>query len=225
MKIGTVSGWWSTNIGNSFFQLAAEFILRKSGHQIISIPDFPGYYNVKTGNPKFSLDILSKLDLDWIVLHGPIFRKEYDRIVFDEIRKFKSNGGKIACLSAGMMHYDKNTMTYYKRWLEEVPFDFITTRDLASYEFLKYVNPAVYNGIDIAFFCNELYPKVKLDRAPFVVFNFDQINEPYIEPSIGHSDFFWRGEKFQIRHWQKDEPKTILNKLKPFYIAFIRNSY
>ena len=65
-RIGVLTGYWSTNIGNAFFQLGAQYALEQAlpGAHIFLIGDQPGYWNVAQGNPANALDYVKPLDLD-----------------------------------------------------------------------------------------------------------------------------------------------------------------
>ena len=180
--IVTVNGWWSTNIGNSFFQIGAEYLLKRAlpDYQILPISDLPGYWNVLEGNPKNSYIPVADVEADYVVFHGPLFRKEFDRISLEVLKKLHKRGVKIIILAAGMMHYDEQSVKYYEEWMSEIPIHLLTSRDSFTFNKVhKFANEAL-DAVDIAFFIKDAYPAPKLDVEEYVAFNFDQVPEPKI---------------------------------------------
>ena len=119
------------------------------------------------------------LDVDYYCIHGPFFRKEFDKIYLENIKKLKRRGVKIIGLGVGAMHYDEESIKYYNRWLKECDFDFISTRDELTYNFLKGRVRNLYNGIDLGFLIKFYKPQPNLiDNKKLICFNFDQIPEP-----------------------------------------------
>ena len=57
MRIASVKGYWSTNIGNSLFQISAEGIFNEIGVEVITVPDVPGFMNVKKEILKIILNL------------------------------------------------------------------------------------------------------------------------------------------------------------------------
>ena len=69
-NIAIVAGYWSTNIGNSFFQLGAEYLLHQvfPEDRVVMLSDQPGYWNVRLGNPANALGLLEHVALDYLVI-------------------------------------------------------------------------------------------------------------------------------------------------------------
>lgn len=224
MKVVTVEGWWSTNIGNSFFQIGSDVVMNKLGVQTTRIPDFPGYWNVNKGNPKNSLDFLNYFQSDLLILHGPIFRKEFDRINLKALKEYKARGGKIIILSAGMMDYSESKRAYYEKWLDELKIDLITTRDRQTFNFLKKKIKNVYDGIDIATYISDSIEPVKCKRD-FVVYNFDQIKEPkFVLGDKGELSFDFEGKTISTKGFKRSEPLKYYKKLEPFIQSLFKQS-
>lgn len=182
-KLTIVTGYWSTNIGNSFFQIGAEYILKEAFPQakVVLAPDQPGYYNVSRGNPKNAFIPLEHMPMDYMVILGPFLRPEYERIWGETIKKLSARGVRIMILSAGMMDYSEKMVEEARRWLDKVQPYVFTTRDEETYCNFADLAEYSFNGIDAAFFVSDLYDPVPLNTNEFVVFNFDKIPEPYVE--------------------------------------------
>ena len=161
MKIASVKGWWSTNIGNSLFQISAEGIFKELNAKVITVPDVPGFMNVKKGNPKNYFEFMDYLDVDYYCIHGPFFRKEFDKIYLNNLLKLKKRGVKLIGLGVGAMHYDASSISYYNQWIKECDFDLITTRDELTFNFLKGKVSKLYNGFDLGFLIKFYKPRKK----------------------------------------------------------------
>lgn len=187
MNIGIYCGYWSTNIGNSFFQLGAEYILQKAFPKatIFFIADEQGYINPAGGNPKNSFCPIDRQSLDYAVILGPFIRPEVGKIVVPTLQKLKKQGVKILAMGIGMMDYTKKTILYSAEILKEIQPDLFLTRDRETYDaFSKYVKNS-YDGIDLGFFSSDVYSGTGI-QGDYITLNFDQLPEPKIEE--GYSD-------------------------------------
>lgn len=208
MRIAVLAGYFSTNIGNSFFQLGAEHALRRAlpDAHIALIGDQPGYWNVEKGNHPNALDYAANLDVDALVVLGPVFRPEIEGILGKALRAQRKKGCKICVLAAGMMQYDQPTVDRCKRLLDDIqPFVF-TTRDRETFQLLGGSAQHAFDGVDVATFVSDLHKPFPTDLPPYLVLNFDQIPEPRFERTQpgAHADkhtrvFEWEGETWAAR--------------------------
>ncbi|MBS3027369.1 MAG: polysaccharide pyruvyl transferase family protein [Dolichospermum sp. DET50] len=177
-----VAGYWSTNIGNSFFQLGAEFMLRQAfpNDRVVLLSDQPGYWDVNIGNPPNSLDYLAHIDMDYLVIQGPYLRPEYPKIWEQTLRKLKERGIKIIVLSAGMMDYSQKMQEQAREWLTEIPPYVFITRDTETYKFFGDLATHAMDGVDVATFVSDLHHPLSTTLPPYIIFNFDQIPEPTV---------------------------------------------
>lgn len=222
MNIASVKGYWSTNIGNSLFQISAEGVFNELKMNVTTVPDVPGYMNVKKGNPKNYFEFMDLMDVDYYCIHGPFFRKEFDKIYLENIIKLKKRGVKIIGLGVGAMHYDDTSIKYYNQWLKECDFDIISTRDELTYNFLKGKVSRLYNGIDLGFLIKYYKPQPKfLNNEKLICFNFDQIPEPtFFEDSKGLIKI---DEKlFSFKKSFSNEPRGNLKKIFPFLRPYFK---
>jgi hypothetical protein len=202
MNIGIYTGYWSTNIGNSFFQLGAEFVLRKvfPTANIFPIADEPGYIFPKKGNPANAFNPTQHMEMDYAVILGPFIRPEISSIVLPTLRVLKSKRVKIIAMGVGMMDYKKSTVDASIAILKEINPDLFISRDAETYEAFKNHTIKPYNGIDLGFFSNDIYngPGVS---GKYVALNFDQLPEPIIDEKLDDSDqfqFLLNQEKFSL---------------------------
>lgn len=200
-NIGYVGGFWSTNIGNSFFNLGAEYILKRifPEDNVVMISDQPGYWtfwNKKKGNPKNALDFIGACDLDYLVLLGPCLTESFGALWEKSFEKLVAKGTKIAIISAGQMKYTDEEIIVAKRVLRKYPPLVIATRDRKTYENFKDCAENVYCGIDAAFFVSDLYKPVRTSLGKYIVMNFDKLPEPRLKKV--HDNTFSKNKKIKI---------------------------
>lgn len=208
-RIGVLTGYWSTNIGNAFFQLGAVYALQKaypSAH-VFPIGDQPGYWNTSAGNPPNAIDYAKHLDLDAVVILGPYVRPEMNGIVSDLIRTQHEKGAKIMVLAAGMMQYDPGTIDISRTLMKECPPHIFTTRDTETYNALGDLAEFAFDGVDVATFVSDLFPKVPSDLEPYIAVNFDQIPEPVISTDPNFSGRTDRSFEHDGKTWKIQQPK------------------
>lgn len=207
-----VAGYWSTNIGNSFFQLGAEYLIRQAypDSTILVLSDQPGYWKTGVkGNPENALLLLETLSFDYLVIQGPFLRPEYDRIWLETLKTLYRRGVKIIALAAGMMKYDKENVRKYRQWLSQTPPFMFITRDSETYQELHDIAEHSFDGIDIAFFVSDFFRASKMQGGPYLVYNFDKWPEPKIwtEQNTGsdlEADYSFN---FENRRWYVRFPK------------------
>lgn len=182
MNIGVITGYWSTNVGNAFFQLGAQHALRQVFPQanIFPVPDAPGYLLPTAGNPRNSFDLLGELEMDYLVILGPFIRPEFEIILAPALRKLAQKGTQFLAMGVGMMSYDEGTIGSAIRIIQDLPFRLLITRDTPTFEAFHSYFPAALDGVDVAFFVSDVWTDTqKLKRSkPYVAFNFDQTPEP-----------------------------------------------
>jgi len=227
-NIAVLAGYWSTNIGNAFFQLGAQWLLREAlpHANVFLIGDQPGYYNTRRGNPINALDYVKHLKIDALVILGPFCRPEMRSIIADAMIAQHRRGTKIIILAAGMMTYDEVTIGISRDILKEVHPYLMTTRDTETYELLGDLADYAYDGIDVATFVSDMHQPVSTDLSPYVVMNFDQIPEPTFIPMSGKlskraKQFMWEGEAWSVKQPRIRTELSYLSKAFTFGEAFL----
>ena len=81
IRIAYCTGFWCTNIGNAFFSLGVEHVLKDilGSENVTTVSDFQTYttgYGKRLYPDKNQLEYISKLDVDYLVLAGPVISKE-----------------------------------------------------------------------------------------------------------------------------------------------------
>jgi hypothetical protein len=235
-RIAVMAGYWSTNIGNSFFQLGAEYLLQRifPKDQVVLLSDQPGYWNVNVGSPANALVLLEHLPLDYVVILGPYLRPQYAKIWLQTLKVLQKKGVRILALSAGMMDYRPAAVQQYRAWLADVPPFVMTTRDAYTYEYVGDLAQHAYDGIDAAFFVSDLYEPLPVELGNYVVFNFDKVPEPEVrvgDRAVGAAvdadsvAFEFEGEGWRLRFPPLRTRLSHKYKFFPFLDAFLPASY
>lgn len=186
MKVAYVAGYWSTNIGNAFFNLGADYVLKKifGEKNVNAIFDHPAGIirsHKHKGNPKRSLSIIEHTKTDIIVLLGPVLSRDFLTIWSDTIISLHNKGTKYMILSCGFMKYNSENVEEIKTFFDKYPPLLVTTRDRNAYDVLKDCSFKIYDGIDFAFFLPEAHSPCIFDYSNVLALNFDKMFEPKIK--------------------------------------------
>lgn len=212
--VALVYGFWGQNIGNAFFNIGGRWILDQifPDSHIAEIQDQPAYrtFNRKrNGNPKNDVGLLKHLEVDYLVLQGPMLTESFGAIWEDTFKALHAKGTKIILLSAAFFHYSEAEIKSATDILKKYPPTIISTRDSDTFKHIQGLAPYTYEGIDSAFFVPKAYTPPPLDDTEYITVNFDQ----YPEPNITCSDSALSSDKFDIcvdaigKHWGLTQPK------------------
>jgi len=204
-RVALVSGFWAQNIGNGFFNVGGKWILdqvfgQENVQYIQDNPCYRTFYNQSKGSPKSYADLHENLDIDLLVLQGPLFTKNLESIWGAAFEKLYARGVKVLMLGAAFFKYTEEEVSTVKRFLKKYPPAAISTRDRKSYEMLKGSIDTIHDGIDSAFFVPKAFNPLKFIEKPYV-FNFDRFPEPSI--TIGDKGQF----DFDGVRWDLNSPK------------------
>ena len=184
-KVAYIGGYWSPNIGNAFFNLGADYVLKQvfGNENVTMVFDQPAYitqWNTNKGNPPWAIDYWSHLNVDYVCLLGPVLTRAFLPIWKKTLDKLKTRGIRYMILSAGMMKYDETVIAEIKEYFKTNPPYVMTTRDTDTYDTFKDCLENIYDGVCFAFFMPDCYQPVSTDLPPLMAVNFDKIDEPYI---------------------------------------------
>jgi hypothetical protein len=231
LRIALTSGHWGQNIGNAFFNIGGRWVLEQvfPGANLTFILDQPGYrtfHNKNSGNPPHDFGILKYLDVDLLVLQGPLLADSFPLLWRDTLQALKDRKVKYGFLSTALFRHTDAEIEVNRKFLKEFPPAFLSTRDTNTYETFKDLAPVSYDGIDSAFFVPKACEPPKLTCPPYLVMNFDRWPEPRIDidsnpPREGSQDFIFEGKT-----WHLDMPKTFTkmadkNKYLSYIAAFL----
>lgn len=185
-KIVYVGGFWSTNIGNAFFDLGCLHALKKAcpdADVLFAQEQTSNFWSQNGYNPKNSLDYIGAIDADYIVIAGPMLDKNFEKRWGRSMPSLKKRGTKIVLLSAGAISYDEEEKQLCRKFMEEFKPHAIITRDRSTYDDYHDLSEFSYDGICCAFFSADYFNRYKLNFEPYVVFNFEKMREPYFRRS------------------------------------------
>lgn len=193
MKVAYCTGFWCTNIGNGFFSLGVEHVLKRVlGEKNVTVVSDLQTYTTSYGRRLYispnQLEYITSLDVDHIVLAGPVLSRYFLGLWRDILLKLQQRGIGYMLLSAGMMKMDDAARQEIKQFFADCPPYVLSSRDTNVYrEFGSYAVHA-YDGICFSFFAPDYYSPAGLSGLhPYVVYNFDKIDEPHIWKDRGDS--------------------------------------
>lgn len=186
MKVAYSTGFWSTNIGNGFFSLGVEYVLKKllGAENVTLVSDLQTYTNAY-GKRYYihsnQLEFYTSLDVDYIVLAGPVLSKYFIPLWKDILLALQKRGIGYMLLSAGVMKLNATEEAKLVAFLKECPPYVLTSRDSSVYKrFSEYATHS-YDGICFSFFAPDYYSPCSMSSVePYIALNFDKINEPMI---------------------------------------------
>ena len=202
-QIGYIGGSWAGNIGNSFYNLGAIWILKKifGDFNVFFIPDPP---TITWKKIKQHYNYIKFLEIDLFVFSGPIFDVEIINSYVDIFDALAGKNRKIGFISAGCSKYTEDEALAVSRILNNYDVEFISTRDDVSYNLLKgKVRAPLYNGICTSMFLNDAIT-VPTVKDEYVVYNFDNYKYPIIDKNGG-----WKVS------W-RNSPISFINRPKSF---------
>lgn len=203
-RVAYCTGFWCTNIGNAFFSLGVEYVLKQilGEENVTVVSDYQTYttgYGKRLYPDHNQLEYLSKLDVDYLVLAGPVLSK-YFLILWREILvKLEQRGVRYVILSAGLMKMDDDSLKECQGFFKQHPPFALSTRDRKTYEaFSEYADHA-YDGICFSFFTPDYYHPCQIE-GNFITLNFDKISEPLIwtDDNAESAAFEFNGKQYHI---------------------------
>ncbi|EPC04155.1 hypothetical protein L861_02250 [Litchfieldella anticariensis FP35 = DSM 16096] len=184
MKVALVSGFWAQNIGNAFFNIGGKWALEQvfGENNVQFVQDRPPYrtfYDQMKGDPENYVKLHEMLDVEYLVLQGPMLTKTFPHIWGEAFKKLKERGVKIMLHGAAFFKYNDEEVAAVRAFLEKYPPHLISTRDEDTYNVIKDWPILTYNGLDSAFFVPKVFKPLKFNE-PYYAFNFDRFPEPTV---------------------------------------------
>lgn len=211
-RVALVSGFWGQNIGNAFFNIGGKWILDQifGPENVAFVQDQPGYRtfnNQSKGNPRHDIGLLSYLDVDFLILQGPMLTDFFPSLWRDTFDALLKRGTKIILLSAAFFRYTESERARCQEFLRDYPPHLMVTRDQITYETIAEWNVKSYNGIDSGFFVSDAYRPFDLSLQPYVAVNFDRYPEPQF--AVDDTTFDPYDGQFEChgQHWRHRTPK------------------
>lgn len=186
MRVAYCTGFWCTNIGNGFFSMGVEYALKKilGAENVTVVSDLQTYttsYGRRLYVDENQLEYISSLDVDYVVLAGPVLSKFFLRLWKDILLTLQRRGIGYILLSTGTMKLAQDEAKQIQAFFKACPPYALSSRDETVYETFGALAKHAYNGICFSFFVPDCYsPATMSALAPYVVYNFDKISEPEI---------------------------------------------
>ena len=175
--VALIGGSWSSNIGNAFYNLGAEWLLRSIGVNVSFFPENPRWKQ----DVSFYYDPIAELDCDLFVLVGPCLWSRLAYVYEDTFKLLYEAGKKVAYLSAGMSSYSNEEAHFVNDFFKRFPPAFVSSRDHKTFDLLaKGSQFPFYDGLCTSMFLNNAIRPIPLRRNKYVVFNFDD-EEPALD--------------------------------------------
>jgi hypothetical protein len=179
MNIGYVGGFWSTNIGNSFYNIGMLWLLRNIyGEKSVHFVPDPPQVNWSRLNGDYGL--IARLEIDLFIISGPILGYGIEKIyskIFDEIT---AKGKQIGFVSAGSVRYTEDEAKFVASFLRKYNVKFVFTRDSETYRLYKdKLNAFIYDGLCTSMFLNDAITPPDINED-YVVTNFPYWHEPLL---------------------------------------------
>ena len=192
-KILYYGAGWPTNIGNAFIDLGAMAALKRAFPQakigfasemprwffgyrnraqggITSRHDFPGMDR--------AMDIGALVECDLVVFSGMAMCEEFVAVNGPTLMEIRRRGIPVILMGTGGCVYDDGEKRIFGDFLRRLePVGFIS-RDDVSFETYRSAVKRAYKGVDCGFFLREAFEPFSLSLPPYVVANFDTMEEP-----------------------------------------------
>lgn len=205
-KVAYCTGFWCTNIGNAFFSMGVEYALKRilGEENVTVVSDYQTFttgYGKRLYPDKNQLEYLSKMDVDYVVLAGPVLSKYFLMLWKDILIEFEKRGVRVVILSAGMMKMTEDSINECQAFFEKHPLYVLSSRDHKTFEnFGKYAEHA-YDGICFSFYTPDYYHPAPITEK-FITMNFDKIQEPKVwsDKEKNSDSFEFDGLQWHIKH-------------------------
>lgn len=217
-RVALVGGQWAQNIGNAFFNLGGKYVLDQtfgpgSTGFFQDQPNYRTLHNKMKGNPDNYLDFIQNIDIDYLVLQGPVLNSWMRLSWEDTFKVLREKGVKVILLSCAFFKFRDSEIAAVKSFLEEYPPALISTRDDRSFSIIKDWLPDVpkYDGIDSGFFLNRCVTPFKTrPEAPYIAMNFDRYPEPEIsEQPFAQTRYNTRKVEIEGQRYHLGVPKFL----------------
>jgi len=224
-RVALVGGSWSSNIGNAFYNIGAEWLLAHLGLSVSFLPESPRW----KADVNELYDLLGDTDADLFVLVGPCLWQRLSYVYEATFERIYSRGAKVAYLSVGMGTYSDAEANSVASFLHKFPPLFVSTRDAVSFNLLSpLIRTPIYSGLCTSMFLNDALKPLPLCRPPYVVFNFDEVEPELMIDTDGVAKVIReRSKRFPLMVGAKEIVRTLNLSIDVGYSQIYRrpNSY
>lgn len=180
LEIAYMGGHWSSNVGNSYYDLGALWMLRNEVSPLTGFwPDHPLIWDHRI-TPRFEFE--REFSVDLLLSGGPILDAKYLQHLTPLWRAIQDRGGHIGFVSAGLVDYSRENARRTREVIAELDPAFIVTRDYPTYAALAEDFPVTCRpGLCYSIFLPNAVghlPALRAESTQYVLFNFGRGNEP-----------------------------------------------
>lgn len=210
MKVAYCTGFWCTNVGNGFFSLGVEHVLRNVyGHENVTVvSDYQTYTNAigkRLYPAKKQFEYIADLDVDMVVLAGPVLSRYFLLLWKEILLKLQARGVRYMLLSVGQMKLNEQQANEISAFFKQCPPYLLMSRERKTFDAFAEHCIHAYDGICFAFFAPEVNPKATIvSSTPYLVMNFDKIDEPKIwcgnTQKKSDRSFILDGKEYHIKY-------------------------
>ncbi len=190
-RVVLVYGGGGQNMGNAFFYEGGKWILEQvfGDGAVGFVQTQPAYWTFcdqRKGNPPNSFPFLASLDVDYLVLQGPLFTRNFRSIWESTLRAMRRRGTQLILLGTAFHRYDDEEAAIARSYLEEIEPLAIVTRDAVTYQRIASWGLNCHNGVDSALAIVHAYrPPVMRLGSQYIVLTFDRYPEPNLSLADG----------------------------------------
>lgn len=217
---------WSPNIGNAFFALGIQHLLRThvSNARVELLSDQAAYLNFLPGKnyrkePRTSLRYLDHIRPDYIVLCGSVLTRQLPSIWDETLAALTQAGTRLLLLGVGYYEYNRAERETCESFLRKYPPYVLISRDSAAFHDLAGFAEHAYDGIDGAYWTPDVFTPIPTALPPYVVLNFDKAPQPRLNGGEGSNGSSGKPGssycfEFDNSYWSLEFPETALRLTK-----------
>lgn len=212
-----VGGYWSTNVGNAFYELGIMYVFNcVDGAKLIRTTDSQtiswSMWNSPWASPFNPYEKCDIEEVDYVVIAGPMMALKYLRTLEPFLKRCKERDKRIVFISAGGNKYDQNERSQVRSVLKGIIPYALITRDHETY--LSYFDLFMhsYDGICFASFIPEFFEPWRVEMAPYIVLDMESNSEPeFIETNVSDDRSFL----FNNKYWKLKKPIRSIKRVWP----------
>ena len=185
MRITYYASGWPINIGNAFIDYGSVHALKTAmpTATVFYASELPKWlFWVNHKDPGKSLDLAELMDTDYLVVSGMSLCDEFIAVEGPVLQRMSERGVKIVFNGGGGQTYEPAEVEHFRAFFQTINCVGFLSRDARSYENFQDCCPLSYSGIDCGFFLSDAFTPAPLVIRDYVVYAFDQKQEPPIAP-------------------------------------------
>lgn len=181
-------GFYSTNIGNAFYDFGAKYMLEKcvgdKFNAVLSSDHLQIAWAGGISDKGTLFDYIGHYKAKYVLFTGPMLTPSYLKMWEKNLELLMNRGSRVIFFSAGANAYNDEEYAFVSDFLKKHKLYALFTRDAETYDLYGEFFEHSYKGICCALYSCDYAPKYELDIKPYVIMNFDN----RIEPAVVRAD-------------------------------------